>query len=207
MQLTHAMLLRAASAPLRHHARLYVLDRVLGAALFVVSLPITGLVALAVCVLSGRKPFIRHQRVGRNGERLDVIKIRTMWPDDATRDTLESKTQDDPRITSRFAKFCRRHSLDELPQLLQVTRGEMSLVGPRPLTRAELNAWYKDDEALVTCLKPGISGLWQVRGRNRLTYAQRRRLDCFLARNYGARLYFHILLATAGSVLSGRDAW
>ena len=98
-------------------------------------------------------------------------------------------------------------SLDEMPQLVHVIRGEMSLVGPRPITRAELDAYYGNAAAEVLSLRPGITGLWQVMGRNRLTYAQRRRLDLWLVRRASPRLFFAILARTVPRVLSGRGAY
>ena len=111
------------------------------------------------------------------------------------------------RVTSPFAAFCRRYSIDELPQLWHVMRGEMALVGPRPLTRQELDTYYGGDAAQVVSAKPGLSGLWQVYGRSSLTYAQRRRLDLLLVRNWSVSLYFRILLVTLPCVLAGKDAW
>lgn len=107
----------------------------------------------------------------------------------------------------RFARFCRRHSLDELPQLLHVMRGEMSLVGPRPLTAGEIRSQYGTDAAEILSLKPGISGLWQISGRNRLTYEQRRRLDLEFVRNRSLRMYTRILLRTVPEVWGGGNTW
>ena len=189
---------------------LYLFDRLLGLAAFAATIPIIGIAAIGITVLSRRNPFLRHRRAGRFGAPLNVIKLRTMWGvyDERELDDYASpKTPNDPRVTSRFARFCRRYSIDELPQLLQVARGEMSLVGPRALTERELGMHYRSVRREVLRLRPGLSGLWQVKGRNRLTYSQRRRLDVFLARHYSAGLYFRILIATGGAVLSGRDAW
>jgi lipopolysaccharide/colanic/teichoic acid biosynthesis glycosyltransferase len=110
-------------------------------------------------------------------------------------------------VTSRFAAFCRRYSLDELPQLWQVVRGEMSLVGPRPLTRQELDTYYGADASRIIAAKPGLSGLWQISGRSRLTYPQRRRLDLFLVRKWSVSLYLRILFTTLPRVAAGKDAW
>jgi lipopolysaccharide/colanic/teichoic acid biosynthesis glycosyltransferase len=118
----------------------------------------------------------------------------------------ERKFCTDPRVTSRFATFCRKYSLDELPQLWQICRGQMSFVGPRPLTAAELARYYGENAGEVLTLKPGLSGLWQVLGRNRLTYRQRRRLDLWLVRKFSPPLYFAILARTPARVFSGRDA-
>jgi lipopolysaccharide/colanic/teichoic acid biosynthesis glycosyltransferase len=117
------------------------------------------------------------------------------------------KSIDDPRVTSRFAAVCRRYSIDELPQLWQVFRGEMALVGPRPLTRSELDDHYGADAAELLRRKPGLTGLWQVKGRSRLTYDQRRRLDLFMIRRWSLPLYTRILIATVPCVVAGKDAW
>src|SRR5439155_2656241 len=117
-----------------------------------------------------------------------TLKFRSMWPDKrAAQLTLVERVVEepgpdlkhaaDPRVTSAFARFCRRFSIDELPQFINVVRGEMSLVGPRPLTREEMRAHYAADAPEVLSVKPGITGLWQVMGRSRLSYPQRRRLD------------------------------
>lgn len=117
------------------------------------------------------------------------------------------KCADDPRITSRFAAFCRRHSLDELPQLLHVVRGEMSIIGPRPITAGELDEYYGSSAQEILSVRPGLTGLWQVRGRSRLSYARRRRLDSLLVRRGSLRLRLYILRRSIGSVFTGRDAW
>jgi exopolysaccharide production protein ExoY len=118
-----------------------------------------------------------------------------------------SKGSKDARVNSRFAAFCRRHSLDELPQLYHVMRGEMSFVGPRPITAEELNEHYGPAADEVLSVRPGLSGLWQVMGRSRLSYARRKRLDLLLVRRASRSLYFRILLRSIPGVLSGRDAY
>jgi lipopolysaccharide/colanic/teichoic acid biosynthesis glycosyltransferase len=103
--------------------------------------------------------------------------------------------------------MCRRFSLDELPQLAHVVIGQMSLVGPRPITQAELLKYYGASAGEVTGILPGMTGLWQVMGRNRLNYRQRRRLDLFLVRHFSPGFYFQILLRTLPNVLLGSNAW
>ena len=122
-------------------------------------------------------------------------------------DKPQLKVGPDPRVTSSFASFCRRHSIDELPQLALVAAGRMSLVGPRPITRFELNEYYDPDAMEVLSVRPGLTGLWQVRGRSRLTYRRRKRFDLFLVRRFSAGLYFRIVMLTVPDVLFGRDAW
>ncbi len=126
------------------------IERAAGAVFLVAASPVIAASAGIISLLSRRSPFIAHQRVGEAGELLWMWKLRTMWtlqaPGPREQGWVEyivaeplrgSKNPSDGRVTSRFAKFVRRHSIDELPQLWHVARGEMSLVGPRPLTRAE----------------------------------------------------------------------
>jgi exopolysaccharide production protein ExoY len=192
-------------------------ERLAAAIALVLLSPLLLLLAIVIFVLSRRHPLIRHPRVGWRGQPLQVLKFRTMWDagDRATRRfAIEnvsgyvplSKNFADPRVSSRFAAFCRRHSLDELPQLYHVLRGEMSLVGPRPITREELDDHYGSSADEVLSVRPGLTGLWQVMGRSRLSYAERKRLDLLLVRRDSASLYFQILLRSIPSVWTGRDA-
>jgi exopolysaccharide production protein ExoY len=194
-------------------------ERVAAGLAFAAVAPVLGATMLAVRVLSGRSPLIAHRRLGLNGEPFWILKLRTMWNQRRQQepsgwieylndtDVPVIKGAPDPRVPSGLAAFCRRYSVDELPQLLQVISGKLSLVGPRPLTPQELNIYYGADSSEVLSVSPGLTGLWQVMGRNRLTYAQRRRLDLFFVRKCGIGLYLRILLRTPGRVLSGRDAW
>jgi len=195
-------------------------ERLVSAAALAAVSPVIGFTAAAVALLSGQSPFIAHRRVGWHGSALWMLKLRTMW-DPADRSPRrswwieyiddpegpESKRAEDPRVPNAFARFCRRHSIDELPQLLQVIRGEMALVGPRPLTAAELRRHYGSDSAEVLEAKPGIAGLWQISGRNRLTYRERRALDLELVRGCSPRLYLRILVRTLAQVWTGANSW
>jgi len=192
------------------------------AALLALCIVFPGLLVAAciVVLLSRRCPLVAHSRVGKYGREIWVLKLRTMWGTAVPKsqgcswlvERLEvagvptRKRPDDPRVSSRFAAFCRRYSIDELPQLLHVIRGELSLVGPRPMTEAELKTHYGRDAREVLRVKPGLTGLWQIRGRSSLNYRQRRRLDLFLVRNWSMRLYLRILLATVPRVMTGRNA-
>ena len=200
---------------------LHSAERLAAGIAFAAVAPALGATMLAIRALSGRSPLIAHRRVGRNGEPFWILKLRTMWgasePAGASGavwiEYLNNtgvpviKGAPDPRVTSRLAAFCRRYSVDELPQLLQIVSGRLRLVGPRPLTAQELAVYYGDDAAEVLSVPPGLTGLWQVMGRNRLSYAQRRRLDLFFVRKQSLGLYLRILLRTPARVLSGRDAW
>ena len=135
------------------------LERAAGFLLLAAAAPVIATSAIAVAALSGRSPFIAHLRVAKEGKPFWMLKLRTMWPRgwrsgrwrrlDRTHHreirTDSGKDPSDPRVSSWFASFCRRHSIDELPQLWHVACGEMSLVGPRPLTRAEIDRYYAED--------------------------------------------------------------
>ena len=182
--------------------------------------PVLFLAMLSVTFLSRRSPLVAHRRVGEAGCAIWVLKLRTMWskecdgrwlfverlPSSQT-DCQAPKAAGDPRVTHRFAALCRRFSVDELPQLWNVLQGEMALVGPRPLTSSELRRHYGPDAVEILTRRPGISGLWQITGRSRLSYAQRRRLDLFLVRNWSIALYCKILLVTLPKALTGKNAW
>jgi exopolysaccharide production protein ExoY len=167
----------------------------------------------------GGSVIYRHRRVGRGGQMFSCLKFRTMIPnaDQALRALLESdpellaewvrdhKLRHDPRVT-RLGRFLRRTSLDELPQLLNVLRGEMSLVGPRPVVREELLR-YGRNVGTYLAAKPGITGLWQVTGRNDTDYRRRVVLDTYYVRNQNLLLDLYILAKTTGVVLGGNGAY
>jgi lipopolysaccharide/colanic/teichoic acid biosynthesis glycosyltransferase len=197
---------------------LHAAERFLAVCGVLVTAPLLIALALVTVILSGRSPFIRHIRVGWRGRTLAMWKLRTMWDANSPGTTLqlvetvdgrvpEAKGAGDHRVASSFSAFCRRHSLDELPQLIHVVLGDMSLVGPRPITSAELEEHYTGSIDEVLSVKPGITGLWQVMGRNRLTYAQRRRLDLFLVRRGGPGLYLRVLLQAIPVMLSADGAF
>ncbi|MCS6765699.1 MAG: undecaprenyl-phosphate galactose phosphotransferase WbaP [Candidatus Protistobacter heckmanni] len=167
----------------------------------------------------GGPAMFKHKRVGQNGEEFGCYKFRTMVPDAelALRQLLERdleaaaqwardrKLRNDPRVTP-LGRFLRRSSLDELPQLINVLWGEMSLVGPRPVVRAELER-YGDDLQYYLEAKPGITGLWQVSGRNDLDYAQRVFLDTWYVRNWALWHDIVILLKTVKVVFRQYGAY
>jgi len=186
----------------------YPAERLVAGVLLIVVSPVMLVLGAVIAVLSRSVPLIVHARVGLAGTAFRMLKFRTMWGAAANIEYMaEMKTSLDPRVTSRVAAFCRRFSLDELPQLMHVVSGRMSLVGPRPLTPGELKRYYGPAAAEVLSVKPGMTGLWQAAGRSRLTYAQRKRLDLFYVRHASPGLYFRILLRTVPRVLAGKDSW
>ncbi|MCL4403005.1 MAG: sugar transferase [Acidobacteria bacterium] len=196
-------------------------ERVMAFLLTLALFPLLAGCAAAIFMLSRRAPLVAHARAGQHGSPLFVWKFRTMWPRAPSQSTPgwieylppedrageEPKRAADPRVTSRFAHWCRRYSIDELPQLVHVIRGDMSLVGPRPLTFAELSRHYGDAAHEILWARPGITGLWQVSGRGRLSYAERRELDLEFVRRRSLGMYVRILARTIPLVLTGRDAW
>jgi len=178
--------------------------------------PLMGAIWLLL-KFSGPGPvFFGHSRIGRRGRSFKAWKFRTMHPDSdrILREHLarfpeahvewerNQKLRDDPRVT-RIGRILRRLSLDELPQLWNVLRGHMSLVGPRPIVGAEVSR-YGDLFPLYTTVKPGITGLWQVSGRNDVDYEHRVLLDQFYVRNWSPWLDIYILAKT-GQALLRRD--
>jgi Undecaprenyl-phosphate galactose phosphotransferase WbaP len=180
--------------------------------------PLILTIAVVLWVQGG--PIIyKHRRIGRDGRTFECMKFRTMVPnaEQVLRNLLEAhpelkvewvrdhKLRNDPRVTG-IGCFLRRTSLDELPQLLNVLRGEMSLVGPRPIVREELLRYGRNVRDYIAA-KPGITGLWQVMGRNDTDYRRRVVLDTYYVRNQSLLLDVYILLKTTGVVLRRSGAY
>jgi exopolysaccharide biosynthesis polyprenyl glycosylphosphotransferase len=166
--------------------------------------------------LDSQGPVLYKRRVaGQGNRRFHALKFRTMVTDASAlleadpslkvRLEADGKIKNDPRVT-RLGRILRRTSLDELPQLLNVLRGQMSLVGPRMIAPPELQKFGKWRQNLLT-VKPGMTGLWQVSGRSDLSYEDRVRLDMHYIRNYSIWLDLHIILRTVGIVLRGSGAY
>ncbi len=192
-------------------------DIVFSLAVLTLGAPVLFALALLVKVTSRGPVFYVQQRVGRDYRSFGCIKFRTMRrdadrylskllaesPDLDEEFRNDFKLRNDPRIT-RLGKFLRRSSLDELPQFLNVLRGEMSVVGPRPIVRNELDR-YGDRMNEVLAVRPGLTGLWQVSGRNNLSYPERVRLDVRYARHRNFLLDLRIIVRTISVMLDPRD--
>ena len=181
---------------------------------------VPGLLLGLLIRLDSRGPVLyRQRRLGKDGKAFDVFKFRTMRQDadevlarylEENPDLREEwekdrKLKHDPRIT-RVGRFLRKSSLDELPQLLNVVRGEMSLVGPRPIVEDEI-AKYGEVYADYCRVRPGITGLWQVSGRNNTTYEERVSLDRYYVTNWCIWMDLWILARTFPVVLTGYGAY
>lgn len=183
------------------------------------SLPMAVISALIRLDSKGKAMF-SQERVGKKGTTFRCYKFRTMYEDaeeklaallQNDRETREEweknwKLNDDPRVT-RIGRFLRSTSLDELPQIFNVLKGEMSLVGPRPVTRDEIDLHYKDMAELCFCVMPGITGLWQVSGRSNTSYDYRISLDAWYVRNWNLWLDIVILLKTVRIVIKREGAY
>lgn len=173
-----------------------------------------------ILIADGRPIHYRSIRVGRNGNRIPVLKFRTMQvnadtklaallaADPALGKEFKAavKLRDDPRITTS-GRWLRRTSLDELPQLINVCLGEMSLVGPRPVLQSELDDFYGDYAAEVIRHRPGMTGLWQVSGRSLLSYEERVALDLEYSQKSSLSQDVLLLAKTIPSVLGARGAY
>jgi exopolysaccharide production protein ExoY len=191
----------------------------IGAAVMICLFAMPGLlIALAILFTCPGPLFYREERIGRKGVPFRIWKFRTMLCksdlqvvhtfDTSDRNALQwrmHKTSHDPRITP-IGRFLRQWSLDELPQVFNIFVGEMSLVGPRPIVRAELPAYGKQIRFYLMA-KPGLSGLWQVSGRSAVDYTERTRLDATYVRHWSISSDIGILLRTIPAVLGRVGAW
>jgi undecaprenyl-phosphate galactose phosphotransferase len=178
------------------------------------------MVVTAMLVRRDRGPALyAHCRIGLHGRRFRCLKFRTMMtdadrvleahlsanPEAAEEWARDRKLRDDPRVTP-LGRFLRKNSIDELPQLINVLRGEMSLVGPRPIVESE-QAFYGDDLGFYLQVRPGITGLWQVSGRNNVSYVRRVALDAWYVRNWSLWHDIAILCSTVPALLRREGAY
>jgi Undecaprenyl-phosphate galactose phosphotransferase WbaP len=188
-------------------------------ALLPLVLPLMAVIAVLIAVESGFPVFYSQKRLGQDGRTFHIWKFRTMVRNAAEvlqrslannpelqKEWAENqKLRNDPRIT-RIGKALRKASLDELPQLWNIVKGEMSVVGPRPIVQDEI-ARYKEAYPLYTKTIPGLTGLWQVSGRNHTTYAERITYDSYYVRNWSFWMDIYLLARTLTVVLTGDGAY
>ncbi len=183
-------------------------------------LPIILIIGTLIKLTSEGPIFFSHKREGKNGKKIMIYKFRTMYKD--AKERLEKilredenarkewetyfKLKNDPRVT-KIGKFLRKTSLDELPQIFNVLKGEMSFVGPRPVIEDEIKKYYKEYADFYYMVKPGITGLWQISGRNDVDYDNRVRLDTWYVLNWSLWLDVVILFKTVSVVLKRKGAY
>lgn len=185
----------------------------IGGAAILLALSAPAFLAIALLVrASSRGPvFFRQERVGLHGRPFLTLKFRTMYtgaelsPAEQAAFAAQFKLHRDPRVTW-VGQVLRKFSLDELPQFINVLRGEMSLVGPRPVVRQELEAMYADAAHRLVSVRPGVTGLWQVSGRSQLPYDRRVSLDLEYVERHSLWLDLVLLARTPWAVFSGRGA-
>jgi Undecaprenyl-phosphate galactose phosphotransferase WbaP len=196
------------------------IDYLIALPLFVASVPIIAVLAFWIMLASNGPPFYAQLRPGKDERPIKVWKLRTMHPDaearlqryldenPAARHEWERyyKLSDDPRVLPVVGKFLRRTSLDELPQIYNVIRGEMSLVGPRPFPDYHLNQFDRTFRMLRASVIPGITGLWQVSARSDGDLQVQQALDTYYIRNWSIWMDLYVLSRTLGAVLAGRGA-
>lgn len=202
-----------------HLAAKRMLDLTLAGVVALLAAPALMFIAMCVRLSSKGSVFYRQERIGRHGEKFRAYKFRTMYANSdellekalAERPVLRTeweetrKLKNDPRVTP-IGRFMRGTSLDELPQLWNVLKGEMSLVGPRPIVAAEIPL-YGDSFSLYMSVAGGVTGLWQVSGRSDTSYQDRVSLDEYYVRNWSVWLDLYILCRTVSTVLSRKGAY
>jgi len=197
------------------------LDLLLGSVLLLAAAPLIAIACLAVKLTDGGPAFFVQRRRGLHGQSIRIPKVRTMHvdaeerleqhllddPDLARQWAEQRKLRHDPRLLPAIGHFLRRFSLDELPQLWNVVKGEMSLVGPRPFPEDHLQLFSEDFQALRQRVRPGITGLWQVTVRSEGGIAEQKAADSHYIRNWSLWLDLYVLGRTAGAVAGGRGAY
>jgi Undecaprenyl-phosphate galactose phosphotransferase WbaP len=195
------------------------MDCTIGLMLFLMLIPMFVIICAAIKLTSKGPVFFGHLRYGRDGKAFRALKFRTMvtnadrkldeylrlHPEQLLEWQVYHKLKNDPRIT-RVGQWLRRYSLDELPQLINILAGHMSLVGPRPIVESEIKR-YAATYDLYTRVPPGLTGLWQVSGRNNTTYEERVAFDDYYVRNWSVWLDMYILARTFRAVLHADGAY
>lgn len=191
------------------------IDLLIGLVGLIICLPFFIIIALAIKLDSKGPVFFKHKRIGKNGKDLYIYKFRTMIDkaEDAIRNfTPEQKREfeanykleNDPRVT-KVGKILRKTSIDELPQIINILKGEMAIIGPRPVVKDELEKYGKNKNKFLS-VPPGLTGYWAANGRSDVTYEERMAMELYYVENRSLLFDLKIFIKTIGSVLTGRGA-
>lgn len=193
--------------------RYRIRDLLLAFVILIFLLPVLATISAMILIFHGRPVFYREKRAGLHGIPFTIYKFRTLaasqgqQPSAGDLENRIAKNGTPENCPGDFFKFLRKYSLDELPQIWNVLRGDMSLVGPRPMPPYELAYRFGPDASRITSVAPGLTGLWQVSGRNDLPLEERHRLDLNYVQTKSFFLDFRILLKTFSAVFSGKGAY
>lgn len=192
-----------------------IFDIVCSLVALIILSPVFLIMAILVKTTSEGPVFFAHKRVGKNGKEIKIYKFRSMvtnaeelikqfTPEQKAEYEKNFKLENDPRIT-KVGKFMRKTSLDELPQLLNILKGDISIVGPRPVTEVETEIYgnYRD---MLLSVKPGLTGFWAANGRSDTTYTRRRAMEIYYVKNRSLWLDIKIIFKTFASVFKGEGA-
>ncbi len=180
---------------------------IVSSTIFFIFLPLWIIIAFFILIFNGKPLIYSHPRIGQKGKIFNCYKFRTM------KNNIDKIISNDPKLYkeyvendykipesfdpySKIGKLLRKTSIDEIPQFINIIKGEMSLVGPRPIVQNELNNYVDDEQKIFLSVKPGITGYWQVNGRNRIRYPERKNLELFYAQNQSFLLDIKIILKT-----------
>ena len=180
----------------------HILDKVFGSILLILLFPILAIISIMVKIDSRGPIIFKQKRLGKDGRIFEMYKFRTMYvdaPDLRNEDGSTFNSDDDPRVT-KIGKILRKTSLDELPQILNILKGEMSFIGPRPDLPDHFEIYDENDKKKLS-VRPGVTGYAQANGRNNNSWAQRIEMDIFYIENYSLLLDINILFKTVYSVL------
>ena len=192
-------------------------DIIVSLIVFIILLPLFLVLAILIKIDSKGKVFYMHKRIGKNGKIIYLYKFRSMYSDadERLKEMLKDpkikeeweenyKIDNDPRIT-RVGKILRRTSIDELPQLLNIIKGDMSIVGPRPLVEDEIKKYGKNKEKFLS-VTPGLTGWWACNGRSCRTYKDRMKLELYYVDHRSLWLDIKVIFMTVGAVIRGHGA-
>ncbi len=192
-----------------------IIDIIIGVIGLIICLPIFVIIGIIIKIDSKGPIFFKHKRIGKHGKKIEIYKFRTMMDnaEEAMKNFTEEqkkefaenfKLENDPRVT-RVGKILRKTSLDELPQIINILKGEMSIIGPRPIVKSELEK-YGNNQGKFLSVAPGLTGYWAANGRSDVSYEERMALELYYVENRSLILDLKIFFKTILSVLKGRGA-